>query len=264
MNLRAVTGVLAALLALAAPLGADDAPARPARRVLFLGNSLTYCNDLPALVQAMAAAAGHRLECVDRTAPNYALEDHWQSGARSILKRGKFDVVVMQQGPSTLPDSRAHLCAWAKKWADFARAAGAEPVLYMVWPYATQRGGFLRASDSYREAARTSAARVFPAGEAWAFAIDADPQVRLYESDALHPTEAGSYLAALVIAKGLTGLDPARVPAQLKLPGGGSVTVGEEHARLFRAIVRQLRYEDPPAPAAREAPGAAAATPASR
>jgi hypothetical protein len=223
------------------------AAAAPARRVLFLGNSLTYANDLPALVGAMAKCGGFDLDCTARAKPDFALEDHWSDGARGTLRRGKFDVVVMQQGPSTQPDSRAHLRVWAGKWAGFARENGAEPVLYMVWPFATQKGGFLLVSESYREAARSCGARIFPAGEAWALAYHADPSLRLYEPDALHPTGAGSYLAALVIARGLTGLDPARVPARLKLADGSTLTVDERQAALFRGIVRQLRYDEDPA-----------------
>ena len=140
---------------------AADGPA-PARRVMFLGNSLTYRHDLPQLVQAMTACASQPIEIVARTAPDFALEDHWGAGARGLLVRRQPHVLVMQQGPSTLPDSRAHLREWTRRWAAFAREHGVEPVLYMVWPYATQRGGFLLASTSYREAARASGARVFP------------------------------------------------------------------------------------------------------
>ncbi len=233
---------VARLLALLLLSAGGLAGAAPAKRVLFLGNSLTCANDLPALVAVMAKCGGFDLDCTARAKPDFALEDHWSDGARGTVRRGKFDAVVLQQGPSTRPESRANLREWARRWAEFAREHGAEPALYMVWPFATQRSGFLLVSESYREAAEASGARILPAGEAWALAYHADPALRLYAPDGLHPTGAGSFLAALVIARGLTGLDPARVPAQLQLPDSTTVSVDKRQAALFRAIVGQLRY----------------------
>ena len=52
-------------------LVAGRAAAEPPSRVLFIGNSLTYWNDLPLLVEAMAAAKGLSLtsEVVTRSGP---------------------------------------------------------------------------------------------------------------------------------------------------------------------------------------------------
>ncbi len=80
-------------------------PAVPTR-ILFIGNSLTYSNDLPAMVCAMARAASRNAVCESVTKPDYSLEDHWQErDARRAVARG-WDFVVLQQGPSALPESR--------------------------------------------------------------------------------------------------------------------------------------------------------------
>ena len=90
-------------------------------RVLFVGNSLTATNDLPAAVRALAAEAGRRPVETRTVAPGgVSLEEHWRStGAREALAEGPWDAIVLQQGPSSLPDSRAHLRAypWARRWA---------------------------------------------------------------------------------------------------------------------------------------------------
>jgi hypothetical protein len=49
-------------------------------RILFIGNSLTYVNDLPALVQAIGKANGEKVETRMVAYPDYSLEDHWNSG----------------------------------------------------------------------------------------------------------------------------------------------------------------------------------------
>ena len=88
-------------------------------RVLFVGNSLTYFNDLGAMVAAVAHAAG---DTAVRTAtvayPDYALEDHIAEGtAVRALRDARWEYVVMQQGPSSLPENQ--LLLW-KEVSDVA------------------------------------------------------------------------------------------------------------------------------------------------
>jgi TolB protein len=246
-----------ALVLLAALLGCAGKPAPPAPsgegahpeapsdgpavRVLFLGNSLTAGNDLPELVRAMAAAGGVRLVYQARTLGGTALEDHWNdTQARPLLAGARWDYLVLQQGPSSLPASQAHLRDWAVRWADEARRRGAKPALYMVWPFQGQAKGFELVSQSYRRAAEASGSRLLPAGDAWAEALRDDPTVPLYQSDRLHPTEAGSYLAALVIAAGLTGIQPEAVPARLTLGEGRILTLPEGQARALRRAASKV------------------------
>lgn len=55
------------------------------RRILFVGNSLTYVNDLPGIVQALAdSAGGDRLAVATVAGPDMALVDHWNDGAARI------------------------------------------------------------------------------------------------------------------------------------------------------------------------------------
>ncbi len=204
-------------------------------RVLFLGNSLTEGNNVPALVQAMAQLQGVELQYMALTPGGYAIEDHWTDGRQDMLVTGNFDVLILQQGPSTLPESQAHLRQWTITWAAEARRHGTRPALYMVWPVRTQANGFALVSQSYRNAALAADAAVFPAGEAWQAALSANPSLPLYSGDDLHALPAGSFLAAMVIARGLVGLDPARVPASL--PG---VTVSAATLATFRAVVDAL------------------------
>lgn len=120
----------------AAVLAAAAAAAPPqSLHVLFVGNSLTATNDLPAQVAALASATGRRLEYRTVAFGGYNLEDHWHNGeARRALAGGGWDFVVMQQGPSAFPESQADLRLWASRFADEARAHGTRPALLTVWP----------------------------------------------------------------------------------------------------------------------------------
>ena len=125
---RAVLAALVAGLALAASAaaqpGGDGRAAREPLRVLFVGNSLTATNDLPAIVAALAAAAKRVPIEYGTVAPGGVnLEDHWTfTGARDALLARPWDVVVLQQGPSSLPESQVDLRTWAVRWAELGNA----------------------------------------------------------------------------------------------------------------------------------------------
>lgn len=207
-------------------------------QVLFLGNSLTAGNDVPAIVQALAQLQGVRVNYDTRAPGGYALEDHFRDGAQLMLQQKHYDVLIMQQGPSTLAENQIFLRDWAVIWGNEARRFNTRPALFMVWPTNGQSNGFALVSQSYRNAALASDAAIFPAGEAWAEVVRLDPSIQLYADD-LHGTQSGSYLAAMVIARGLVALDPARVPARLQT-AGGLINIPESHAQRFRSIVAAL------------------------
>jgi hypothetical protein len=79
----------------------------PPSRVLFIGNSLTYWNDLPLLVEAMAAASGLSLVSEAVTRADASLEDHWGDPIRAVIRKGGFKWVVLHESGLSLyaPDN---------------------------------------------------------------------------------------------------------------------------------------------------------------
>jgi hypothetical protein len=207
-----VLAVAAAVLAGASP-AADPKPLR----VLFVGNSLTAANDLPAYVTAIARVRGRTLEHATIAPGGYSLEDHWNAGwARDALRTGSWDVVVMQQGPSALRESEADLTVWATKFADEARAAGTTPALLTVWPESYRKASLVTVIASYRRSAQAAGALLIPAGKAWRFAWACNRDLPLYGPDGFHPSPLGTYTAALVVYAQLFKRSPWRAPAALR------------------------------------------------
>ena len=191
--------------------------------ILFIGNSLTYTENVPTLVEGLGHAARlDRIRVAVVALPDYSLEDHWNRGeALDSIDRGGWDAVVLQQGPSSLVSSQLHLREWAGRFAERIRAAGGRPALYMVWP--PVGGSWDGVVAAYTDAAAASDAALLPAGRAWQAVLAAHPEIALYGPDQFHPTRAGAYLAALVIFGGLAdrateGLSQQRpidgIPAQ--------------------------------------------------
>ena len=185
----------------AAVLAVAAAAAPPqSLHVLFVGNSLTATNDLPAQVAALASATGRRLEYRTVAFGGYNLEDHWHNGeARRALAGGGWDFVVMQQGPSAFPESQADLRLWASRFADEARAHGTRPALLTVWPEGWRADALPEVIKSYSRAAAAARAELLPAGVAWQLAWRCSARTRLYGPDDFHPSPTGTYAAALVV-----------------------------------------------------------------
>jgi hypothetical protein len=79
--------------------------------VLFIGNSLTAANDLPAMIEAVAAQAGVSVTTRTIAFPDFSLEDHWNDGrAVRAIREGNWTLIVLQQGPSSPPESQTR-CA---------------------------------------------------------------------------------------------------------------------------------------------------------
>lgn len=212
-----------ALLAASCALGGHDPlpPPPDALRVLFVGNSLTYVNDVPRTVADLAESAGERAcYCVAIAFPNYSLGDHLFEGeALALLSREKFDFVVLQQGPSALATSRDDLIASARTFQPFIEGAGARAVFYSVWPQQNRQFDFEAGRDSYRAAAQDIGGILAPAGIAWLKAWDRDFTLPLYSSDGLHASSLGSYLAALVLFQRLYDRSPVGVQSPARVAG---------------------------------------------
>ena len=211
-------------------------------RVLFIGNSLTYVNDVPAMVAAMADSAGVGPLLTESVVfGGYSLEDHWNQGdAVRAIGRGGWSVVVLQQGPSSLPESRLLLIEYARRFMFEIRRVGARPALYMVWPEADRLNAFDGVSRSYRDAAEIVDGLLFPAGEAWRAAWRLDAALPLYGPDQFHPSPMGSYLSAVVIFGGLYQRSPVGLPAILTV---GSQGTRVELSSAQASLVQQAAAE---------------------
>ena len=63
----------------------------------------------------------------------------------------------------------------------------------------------------YLEAATRSGANVIPVGDAWAYASDLRPTIKLYAPDGSHPSIYGSFLTACTMVRKITGEIPASI-----------------------------------------------------
>jgi hypothetical protein len=204
--------------------------------ILFIGNSLTYVNDLPGIVQALADSAGATHLVVETVAfPDFALVDHWNAGNALLeIRKGGWELVVLQQGPSSVEVNRDSLRMFVRRFGSVIATRGGRPALYSVWPTTDRRQDFARAIESYQLATNDVSGLLFPVASAWLAAWRRDPALQLYSPDGLHPSVAGSYLAALVMYARIAGRSPVGLPGTLRLASGHMIAIEP-------GIVRQLQ-----------------------
>jgi hypothetical protein len=204
--------------------------------VLFVGNSLTYENDLPGTVAILGALVGDTIRVASAVGPDLALIDHLNGGSNAVaqIALGGWKYVVLQEGPSSLAVNRDSLTLWTKMFDPYIKAAGGQTALFMVWPSSDRLAFFDDVRLSYQQAAQSVGGVFMPAGEAWLAAWASDSTLALYSSDGYHPTPMGTYLAALVIYERVTGHDARQLPARA-FAGGSQLTLAESTVRLLQA-----------------------------
>ncbi|MCB1582293.1 MAG: hypothetical protein R3E90_03880 [Marinicella sp.] len=169
-------------------------------QLLFVGNSLTYSNNLPKLVKKNARDKGIHVETKMLAKPNYAIVDHWAEGhVQNLIKSKQYDYVIIQQGPSSQADGYNMLINGGKLYSDLCIANDAKLVYFMVWPSRRFYHTFDGVIANYTAGAEANDAILSPVGKVWKAHFDATNDFSYYGSDQFHPSLKGSKVAADVI-----------------------------------------------------------------
>lgn len=217
--------------------------AAEAKRVLIIGNSYTFYNRLPEMLEALSKKTANPLIVHSYTAGAMSLHgfltmpEHAQ--ARQMLESGNYDWVILQdqsQTPACKPDETL---SSVQKWSEIARLHKTKVLLFLTWAHATRQGRNLvpmqdmqeRTSTTYCQAALNTKARVAPVGEAWAAWYRKNPGTPLHGDDCSHPTPMGTYLAACVLHSAISGKALRGVPGTLKAGGRTLANIPSASAR---------------------------------
>jgi hypothetical protein len=171
-------------------------------RVLFIGNSYTYFNNLPEIFAQLSASTkpAKTVEAQMVTRGGATLKMHWEEGAAlKALQQHKWDYVILQE-QSLLPinDSES-MHKYARLFDAEIKKAGARTILYLTWARQNQPENQAKLNDAYLSIAKELGALVAPAGIAWQMAFKENAKLELHTQDLSHPNPTGSYLTACVL-----------------------------------------------------------------
>lgn len=232
-------GLLLAAVACASGAPSAPDPGEPDVTILFVGNSLTSTNNLPAVVNTVAEAAGLDVATQVVALGNFSLQDHWNQGIENFIRTAQADLVVIQQGPSSLPENQLHLKEWTDSIARVVRQVGGETAVLMVWPTPDRRFAYDDVRDGYLNAAVGAGATFVPAGEALRVLFDQGTlEFAPFGGDGFHPSPLGTVTMALVLVGTLfdrtVGDLPTEMPAGSR--DGIAVSVPEATAEFIYAV----------------------------
>lgn len=190
------------------------------RKVLFIGNSYTYTNNMPLMLQSMATSFGDTLVYDESDPGGYTFANHC-TNATTIAKifSQQWDIVVLQeqsQMPAFPPAQVAtDVYPYAHKLDSMIHANDSctQTMFLMTWGHAngdpmncgsypaicTYHGMQQRLRESYLQMTQDNHAIVAPVGMAWQHVMDSIPSIWLYISDSSHPVIPGSYLETCVL-----------------------------------------------------------------
>lgn len=186
-------------------------------KILFIGNSYIYVNNLPSILQNLANAVNDTIVYSTSTPGGAQLVQHVSNNnTLQLIRQGDWDYVIIQeqsQKPSFSPGQVAtDVLPYARQLNDsiVLHNPCAETVFFMTWgrqngdqnnctfypPVCTYQGMQHRLRESYLLMADQNNAICAPVGAVWHYVRDSFPGINLYSSDGSHPSFAGSYLAA--------------------------------------------------------------------
>jgi hypothetical protein len=242
------------------PLAAQDAKKVAAPkpiRVLFVGNSQFYFNNLHKIVEALAESAPkERPRIVADAKPSEravaggaTIESHWKKGtgkdtARAKIAGEKWDFVILQD--YTAVTSKESFFEHARLFDALIRQHGAKTVLFSTcsFPNRVPRG-FLDVHDRHVALGKELKAPVAAGGKAWLVAWGDQPTEKqildLYHPDKGHPGPRGSYLYACTLYPILTGHSP--VGLTHRLPNQPETTLSPADAKRFQEAAWQVHQE---------------------
>jgi hypothetical protein len=229
MILRLVRTVLVSVVAcsalLRAPSLSAQQPASPTPavaaahaplRILWIGNSYTYVNDLPRTLTLLALAAGeNRVPAITTVLRGgQFLRGHAARKDMTALMAQGWDYVVLQDqslAPIEQPDTVLH---YGTQLGTMAKKAGATVLLYVTWPRRDTPQTMGAIASTYAKLAQRIGATLVPVGPAWMAMREESPATELYIDDGSHPSPVGTYIAANVFYGVLYDKSPKGLPAQ--------------------------------------------------
>lgn len=248
--------------------------AQDTTRILFIGNSFTYFNNMPDIVKGFASATQRPVITGMHAPGGVSVGDISQGNMAhmnnpllfSLIRSKAWDVAVIQDNQGRFVRDSAQFPASSLvvqghlNIMDSVKANNscAKIVLFGGWawkngmpPYGnTGIESIRRILVNYRVLNDTMKETIAPIGEAWIKAVNYLPAVDLWDPDEAHPSYAGSYLTAAAIFSTIFGAPTgttnyngslsAAAASALRAFSDTAVIGQTDHARYNLGGIREL------------------------
>jgi hypothetical protein len=214
--------------------------------VLFLGNSFTAVNNLPDVLTQAAKSVGDTVIADANVPGGYTLEDHTLSATSTgKIALGNWNYVVLQEQSQkpAFPDAQVavEVYPFAHQLDSLVHLNNkcGRSVFYETWgykegdpsncptfpPICTYVGMDSLLTLRYNQMAKDNKALLAPVGEVFKELRLKYPTINLYDIDGKHPSEAGTYAAAVTFYTILFGKNPMAISYDFVLPAPDAVII---------------------------------------
>lgn len=207
-----------------------EADTNTSPKILFIGNSFTYKNNMPNMFAQLSYKAGFSPKVTSVTKGEWSLEkfanptDIYGQGVYHLLTTEKWDYVILQDQskiPVIAPMTSTYPAVSTLQ--TLIKKAGAKTILFMTWGYdnhstfyidglyyhlsANQMQTYL--TKNYFYIGNRLGIPVSPVGIGFSRCNDLFPEIDLYHSnDLYHPSVSGSYLSACTLFSTIYNISP--------------------------------------------------------
>lgn len=184
-------------------------------KILFIGNSYTYFNDMPNIIKRLAESAGKEVVIGSFTKGGYSLSDHINSNDEHSnrlkqLLTYNWDVIILQDQSLTPVVDVDKFYEGVEAIVSLVDRDVTRVLMYSTWARKTDELSIddtgmskedlrVALSNSYIKLASQIDAEICPVGDAFSVAEEGEKNINLYWFDGSHPWYKGSYLSACVI-----------------------------------------------------------------
>ena len=176
-------------------------------KVLFIGNSHTYFNDMPELFARMVEkTVGDKPQTVMLAFSGRELDWHRNEyfSLRFNLMYGGYDYCVFQQAAHPYPPVEATLRD-GREIAALCQRHGTRPVVFMTWAEKLAPENQQIMIDTCEKLAEESGALLAPIGRIWKELRRREPEIDLYFEDGAHAGTYGDFLIAATLCRTVAG-----------------------------------------------------------
>lgn len=168
-------------------------------RILFIGNSHTYFNDMPERVAEQFRKEQYDCEVTMIAHGGWFLEQHVnEPDVRFNILYGHYDYVVLQEHAHPFGPEEKFYGA-VRQLNQWILEAGSKAVIYMTWAKKDEEFNQERMTLAHEQIADELGMLLAPVGKYWWEYMRSYPDIEMYYKDGQHASPDGSRFAAKYI-----------------------------------------------------------------
>lgn len=176
-------------------------------KVLFIGNSHTFYNDMPQIFKNICDEKGKDVEVAMQAFGGKTYGWHYgqMTELRFALMHGGFDYIIMQQAAHSPCPAKEETLEDGGKIIELARKCGVTPIQTMPWAEKRDPDHQKGMYDIYNTLSEMYGIKLAYAGNVFEDVFYNHPEIDMYWKDGEHASPYGSYTIAMSVYAAIFG-----------------------------------------------------------